>query len=552
MSLDHETMQGPRGQVASRTLMENRRRLEPEAIPITHTLFCVVGVNICNTQLVLTPEGVVVVDTGRSSADGEAILEIVDSVSDKPVIAVIYSHSLYTFGTTVILDRYPGIPVIAHHRVHGNITRSATGVRRFMTRRGRMESARYLPASGPDADAIDRRIETPGSMGYVRPTIELTDAVTTMTLGGASFTFHTTYTFDTDDTLLIWYEDQRAIMHNHFSDNFPNVYPIQGGPYRDPLPWLDGIDRMRDYRPHHLLSTHGVPTSGVDACMERLTLMRDALQFVHDQTIRGMNRHLEPEAIVDFVQLPEALRVAPELTQTYGIVANHVRGVYAGLAGRFDGSAASIYAPPPQEEAACLIRDLGGVEAAATAVRTAISRGEHRWAVHLARRLYRHTPDAPGVRSLYASLLRHFGRHTTAWTIRNYYLSEARIVEGNLRTDEPERTIDVEMALLTEAGTFVRSLGYRANPDTFPDTPVTCRVEFVDTQFECTIILRNGVMEYRDAPDRCGCDYAIRCARRTWIEAADSIKPFALIVDRDGVDCLPSREALRALLAAFD
>lgn len=554
MSLDDRTTTGSRGQVASRTLTENRARLEPGARLVGADLYCVMGIGICNTQLVRTPGGLVVVDTGSSSADGEAILKVAAGLGGERIIAVVYTHSHYTLGTGPILERYPGIPVIAHRLLHRNIERNLVGARRFMVRRGRMESARYLPADGPDADAVGSRIETPGRMSYARPTIELSGPEERIQIGGASFVFHTEYPFDTDDSLLIWLEDRRAIIHNHFSDNFPNIYPIQGGPYRDPLPWLAGIDRMRQYRPEHLLGTHGAPTSGEARCMERLTAVRDALQYVHDQTVRGMNRHLEPEALVASVQLPRTLAESADLRQTYGIVANHVRGVYAGLAGWFDGCAASIYAPTPQEEAECLIRDMGGAERALRCLSEAMERGEYRWAARLGRMLYRLDGENQRVRGLYAAALRYFGQHTTAWTIRNYYLSEARMVEGGFAPDEPERTIDPEMALLTDPKTFVRALGYRADPSAFPPAPVALSVDFTDCPYRALLILRNGVVECSD--DVSGVDgepgYSIRCARRTWIEAVDARRPFASIVDREGVECRPSAEELRRLLTAFD
>lgn len=560
MSLDNKTTLGARGQIASQTLMHSRRLVEPQAQKVREDLYCIRGLNICNTQVVCTPEGIVIVDTGRSSADGEAILEMVAGITDDPIIAVIYSHSHYTMGTAPILSAYPDIPIVAHHKVHENITRSIAGERRFMTRRARMESARFLPEHGPDADSTGSRIHSPGTMSYVKPTVEIVEDVETIAIGGVEFTIHTTYPFDTDDTIFIWLPDRRAILHNHFSDNFPNVYPIQGGRYRDPIPWLDGLDRMRQYQPQYLLSTHGAPSTGADTCSERLTYVRDALQFVHDQTIRGMNQHMEPNELVDFVSLPDSLRESLFLHETYGDVANHVRGIYAGLAGWYDGSADSIYPPSPDEEAACLVRDLGGIENAISKLESAIERDEYRWAARLGRLLFRYAPYNGTIQTNYAHVLRYFGYHTTAWTVRNYYLSQARIVDGQFTPEEPSRTVDTSMALLTNPGTFVRALGYRVNPSRLPDQATTLQIEFGDIGFTCWLVLRNGIAEYRESPDPKEIDensdasdlYTIRCTRSTWIDASDCSEPFSRIADNNEVVCRPSREAVRTLLTVFD
>lgn len=560
MSLDQRTGRGPKDQIASKTLLDNREHILPQAVALRDDLYCLRGINICNTQLVSTPKGFVVVDTGRSSADGEAILQLAAEISGDPIIAVIYTHSHYTLGTGPIMDKYPDIPIIAHHKVHENISDAISADRRFMSHRARMESARYLPSEGPDADFPGSKIFTPGTMSYVRPTWEINNDEETIELGGVPFTIHTTYPFDTDDTILIWLSDRDAILHNHFADNFPNVYPIQGGRYRDPLPWLAGIDRMRLYDPEYVLSTHGAPSSGKTTCRRRLTEMRDALQFVHDQTIRGMNKHLLPDELVDFVTLPNQLAESPHLRQTYGIAANHVRGVYGGRAGWFDGDATSIYPPSPDDRAHYLVRDLGGRDAAVAKLRSAIEASEYRWASELGRSFYRAYPDDPEVCSLYAEVLRCFGHHTTAWTIRNYYLSQARIVEGRLIREDPERSVDDTIALMTAPGTFVRAMAYRVDPSRMPETPAILDVRFAGVEFACRLVLRNGIAEYIENPSKTPDSidmkqyavHSITCSRTQWISYADSLKPFSGIVEETEVTCSPSADAVRALLDVFD
>ena len=548
---DAEVATGPNGQRAHRILLEHRQKVAPGPVPVRNDLFCLMGVCICNTQLIVTPNGIVVVDTGLSDRDGEAILEWTARVSPLPIIAVVYTHSHYPFGTGPILERYPGIPVIAHRRLHRNAVASMVGPRRFMMRRASMESARFLPPEGEDADATGSTIFTPGTLRYVRPTVELTDEIQSMNIGGTDFIFHTAYPFDTNDTLMIWLPDQRAIIHNHFASNFPNIYPIQGGRYRDPEPWLAGIDCMRAYRPEHLLSTHGQPDTGEDRCLERLTAVRDALQFVHDQTIRGMNLHLTPDELVAFVQLPDALHHHRDIQQTYGLVRNHVRGVFSGRAGWFDGDAATMDPPAPEQEARHVIEAFGGFDAATRLMEAALERKEYQWAARIGKWLLHLAPDNSSARSLQATALRALGQRTTAWTVRNYYLSAARALERTVRLAEPEYTLDLETALQSPAGTFVRALAFRCNPALFPPRETTVGIGFRDPDFGCALVLRRGIAEYLPTrPQRVDC--SIRCDRSTWIRAADGIAPFSNMVDNHDVELHPDRETVRAVLRSFD
>lgn len=50
------------------------------------------GGNIVNTAFIVTEEGVVVLDTGPSKRYGEALRQVIRSVTDKPIIHVFNSH----------------------------------------------------------------------------------------------------------------------------------------------------------------------------------------------------------------------------------------------------------------------------------------------------------------------------------------------------------------------------------------------------------------------------------------------------------------------------
>jgi len=54
--------------------------------------------------------------------------------------------------------------------------------------------------------------------------------------------------------------------------------------------WVNSLDKMRALRAEYLVPCHTRPLTGADRIYETLTNYRDAIQFVHDQTIRLMNK----------------------------------------------------------------------------------------------------------------------------------------------------------------------------------------------------------------------------------------------------------------------
>ena len=71
----------------------------------------------------------------------------------------------------------------------------------------------------------------------------------------------------------------------------PTGFPAQADLfYRDTLLWVKAVDLMRSLKPESLVPQHTRPLEGSELIMETLTAYRDAIQLVHDQTVRYMNK----------------------------------------------------------------------------------------------------------------------------------------------------------------------------------------------------------------------------------------------------------------------
>jgi glyoxylase-like metal-dependent hydrolase (beta-lactamase superfamily II) len=72
-----------------------------------------------NPAFIVSDEGVVVVDPGSSVQVGEMLLERIEKVTDRPVLAVFNSHihGDHWLGNQAIRARYPDVPIYGHERV---------------------------------------------------------------------------------------------------------------------------------------------------------------------------------------------------------------------------------------------------------------------------------------------------------------------------------------------------------------------------------------------------------------------------------------------------
>ena len=81
----------------------------------------------------------------------------------------------------------------------------------------------------------------------------------------------------------------------------PNIHTLRGTKFRDPVQWYRSIDRLRAFGAENRVPSHGQPVYGPEKVEEVLRMTRDGVQFVHDQTIRHMNKGLTPDELAEAV-----------------------------------------------------------------------------------------------------------------------------------------------------------------------------------------------------------------------------------------------------------
>ena len=116
------------------------------------------------------------------------------------------------------------------------------------------------------------------------------------------------------------------------------------------------------------------------------------IQYVHDQTVRYINKGWHPDQIAKTVKLPPELATHPHLMQYYGMVHWSVKAVYIMYMGWFSGEAVDLDPLAPSERAERMVKLVGKtglLKAAASAVKAK----DYQWALELATHVHRLEPD---------------------------------------------------------------------------------------------------------------------------------------------------------------
>ena len=463
------------------------------------------GHGFLNLTLVEGPEGLVVFDTGERLEDGELFLREIRAISDKPIVAIIYSHSHYVFGTSVMIADKPDALIIGHPRVNVNITNGGSG--NLYGETAPIQSARtmqqfnyYAPETGPNAPA-GAKINF-GRSGFVPVNTPVQDGQK-MTVAGVEMQFFTRHGSDTDDCLTVYLPQTGVVMNNILWPFLPNIYTLRGAKFRDPREWRNALMVIRDLKPNAITGTHARSIVGAAACRQTLDDVIDGLNAILDQTLRGILLGLGPDDLRSFVRLPKHLQYVPCLAEIYGEISHFGPYLYNHALGWFDGDAATINPLPPLEQAERLVDAMGGRNAVLARAQAAFAAKEWAWAGQLVNYLFRINSADPAVRALKADVLEQHGRVTPGHTIRGWYIAQARALRGEVRIPRLQFA-NTRLLSLAEPAESLYQYRIRIDPQRSADMDWVVAISITDRAVRHGWHLRRGVVTFLPDPDADG------------------------------------------------
>ncbi|MEA3470090.1 MAG: alkyl sulfatase dimerization domain-containing protein [Thermodesulfobacteriota bacterium] len=468
-----------------------------EIITVTDGVHVAIGYGLANSILIEGDDGVIIVDTLESVEAAIPVKKAFDSITSKPVKAIIYTHNHadHIFGATVFAgDDNPD--VYSHETTLYYIDRILSIIRPTIYRRSMRQFGTLLPEGGLINAGIGPRLvyDMTKTTGLMRPNRTFSGERLDLEIAGVKLELFLA-PGETNDQIFVWLPEKKTLLcADNYYKSFPNLYAIRGTAYRDLNLWVKSIDKMRQLRPEYLVPGHTRPVTGADNIYETLTNYRDAIQFVHDQTIRHMNLGLTPDEIVERVKLPPHLANLPYLHEYYGTVPWSVRAVYNGYVGWFDGNPTNLFPLPPRERAERFAEIAGGKERVLGQAGKAVSDGDYQWALELTDYLLVLEPGMEEARNLKAEALKALGERQIAATARNYCLTRALELEGKIFIGEQEIR-DRDLVHSIPLAAIFNSMAVSLNAKKSADVERVVGFRFPDTGDVFTVHVRRGVAE---------------------------------------------------------
>jgi alkyl sulfatase BDS1-like metallo-beta-lactamase superfamily hydrolase len=538
----------------SAALAEHSKEFRQEIIEVTDGVHVAVGYGIANSILLEGTDGFIVVDTMETVEEGRAINAMFRKiVGAKPLKAIIYTHNHpdHTFGAAGFVQAGEQPAIYAHEKVNDALDALITEFRAVIFRRSLRMYGFWL-----DGDALGNvgigpflSVKEGDTLSILRPTRTFKDTLSD-TVAGIPFELHYA-PGETDDTIFVWLPDKKMLLPgDNFYKSFPNLYTIRGTPYRNPRKWADSLDRIRAVRPEILVPSHTRPLKGADAIHAALTDYRDAIRYVYDQTVRGMNAGLTADELAESIKLPAHLAQSPNLQEFYGKPSWSARMIFEGNVGWFDGNPATLQPLGPRSEAEHVAKLAGGADALARQLEEAVTAQDWQWALQLSDYVLRLAPDDAKARAARVRALTARGEAESNPNARHYYLMSAIELQEGRRLPDQAAKATPEMLRQMPLAAFFNGMAVSLDAVASAEVTQAAGFEFTDTGEAWTVMVRRGVAEIRPGLAD-GVDLHVKVSAQVFKEMLARLRNPALTLARDFEMARGSKVALIGFMKLF-
>ena len=476
---------------------------------VSDNIWQVRGFDLANITFVKGMAGWIVIDTLGSNETAKAAFELLtEHVGARPIVAVIYTHShtdhfAGTAGLVSLEDVKAGkVQVIApkgflHAAVGENVIAGPA-----MQRRAMYQFGIPLPkgADGLVNAGIGPGLST-GSTSLIPPTREIGATGEALTIDGVKMVFQFTPGTEAPAEMNVWFPDWKIVdMAENANATQHNILTPRGAVVRDAKVWAEGLTQsLRLFgEADILIASHGWPRFGNPSIRDYLGKHRDAYAFLHDQTVRLMNKGMNGDEIAATLELPEVLAQEWYDRPYYGSYSFNSRAVYQFYMGWYDANPVNLAPMPPVETGKRYVAAMGGADSVKAKAREAYDAGDYAWAAELLNHVVMADGADAEAKDLLARSYDQLGWQAEPSTWRNIYLTGAKELREGVGA--PRANPAGQMAAIANLplGSLMDLLSVRLDPAKAADGSVKLAFALTDTGEQTYVTIANGVLVHEE------------------------------------------------------
>ena len=476
---------------------------------VTPGLWQVRGFDISVMSIIEGETGYIIVDPLTVTESAAAAFELVKQhLGDKPIHAVIYTHSHADHfggvkGIVTVEDVAAGkVQIIApegfmEHAVSENLIAGGA-----MSRRANFQfGSRLEPGpAGQGGAGIGTGIPR-GSMSLIQPTHSITETGETLVIDGIAIEFQLTPGTEAPAEMNFYIPHLRALcLAENANATMHNVLPPRGALVRDSKAWADYLTEsiaLYADKTDVMFVSHGWPRWGQAEITEYMSHHRDAYKYLHDQTIRLMNKGYVASEIAEVITLPKSLASKWYNRGYYGTMSHNSKAVYQRYLGWYDGNPANLNPWPPEEAGKRYVAAMGGAKKVLKVAQKAYDGGDYRWAAQIASHIVFSDDTNMKARELLAKAFEQMGYQAEGSLWRNIYLTGAAEAR-EAPTDRQITTVSPDMIGAITTPQVFDMLAIRVDPAKAEGIATSVAFVFPDRGETRRVSIRNSVLIHEE------------------------------------------------------
>jgi alkyl sulfatase BDS1-like metallo-beta-lactamase superfamily hydrolase len=547
------------------SLWRHMRHLKHHGLyQVSENVWQVRGFDLANMTVIRGQTGWIVIDPLTSVETAQAAMALVNAtLGPRPVSAVIYSHSHadHFGGVRGVVDAAAlaagKVAVIAPEGFMEEATSENVMAGGAMLRRAAYQFATGMTPGpqGQMGSGIGMAVSG-GTLSLLAPTDTIAATGETREVDGVSLEFQIVSGSEAPAEFNVFIAPEKTFLAAEIATcTLHNILTPRGAKVRDARAWAHYLDEAATrYAPRSdtVISSHCWPIFGRAEGTAWLTAQRDNYRWLHDQTVRRMNRGETMDEIAEALENSPPPGNGAEWSARgyYGTISHNAKAIYQFYLGWYDAVPANLHRHPPVERARKLVAALGGAERVLALGENAFAAGDYRWSSDLLQSLVFADPANAAAKALLARSYEQQGYQAESAIWRNQFLAAAKDLRGARAGGSAAQSNDIIAALSTQE--LLDSAATRFAPERAVPKGLTIALDIPDRTEQAMIEVTGQAMIGRAGvlPDKP--DVTIRGPRRAMLALLFVKVPVSTVAGMEGVTITGDTAALQALVDALD
>jgi alkyl sulfatase BDS1-like metallo-beta-lactamase superfamily hydrolase len=431
---------GPAPETVNPSLWRHMTHLKRHGLfQVSANVWQVRGFDLANMTVIRGATGWILIDPLTSVETASAALELVNAtLGARPVSAVIYSHSHadHFGGVRGVVDPAAlaagTVAIIAPEGFMEEATSENVMAGGAMLRRAANQFATGIEPgeTGQMGSGIGMAVSG-GTLSLIPPTDTIAATGETRVVDGVTLEFQIVSGSEAPAEFNVFIRPEKTFLAAEIATcTLHNILTPRGAKVRDARAWAHYLDEAATrYAPQAdaVISSHCWPVFGRAEGTAWLAGQRDNYRWLHDQTVRRMNRGETMDEIAEALEKsPPPGNLAEWSTRGYyGTISHNAKAIYQFYLGWYDAVPANLHPHPPVARAVRLVEALGGADRMLALAEREIAAGDYRWASELLQNLVFAEPDNAKAKALLAASYEQQGYQSESAIWRNQFLSAA-------------------------------------------------------------------------------------------------------------------------------